>query len=86
MSCTGQAQSVGRAPDRRRPPGADATLALPLSDESRRQWSYRWHATAGTHRLRVRATDRDGETQTATVSSPQPDGATGYHTVQVTVR
>ena len=67
-------------------PWADANLAAALSDESWRQWSYRWHATAGTHRLRVRATDGDGETQTATVSSPQPDGATGYHTVEVTVR
>ena len=67
-------------------PWAEATSAATLSDEAWRQWIYRWQATPGTHRLRVRATDGRGETQTAVESSPQPDGATGYHTLQITVR
>ena len=62
------------------------SLAAALSDEAWRQWIYRWQATPGTHRLRVRATDGRGEPQTAVESSPQPDGATGYHTLQITVR
>ena len=67
-------------------PWADATLAAPLSDETWRQWIFHWQATPGTHRLRVRATDGRGEPETATESPPQPDGATGYHTVQIAVR
>lgn len=67
-------------------PWADATLAGSLSDEAWRQWVYRWQATPGRHQLRVRATDGRGETQTATGAPPQPDGATGYHTIQITVR
>jgi hypothetical protein len=44
-----------------------------------------WDATPGDHRIAVRATDRDGVTQTPTLAEPFPDGATGYHTVSVTV-
>ena len=42
-------------------------------------------ATAGKHTLRVRATDKTGYTQTPVYQKPEPNGATGYHTVQVTV-
>ena len=49
------------------------------------QWLYRWDAPAGRHHLRVRATDGTGQTQTAQVQRPEPDGATGYHTRTVTV-
>ncbi|WP_010524374.1 molybdopterin-dependent oxidoreductase [Nesterenkonia sp. F] len=37
---------------------------------------------AGEHRLRVRATDGDGVTQTEEVSATVPDGATGWHEVE----
>jgi DMSO/TMAO reductase YedYZ molybdopterin-dependent catalytic subunit len=63
----------------------DAELAEPLSASTWRQWRFSWQATPGTHRLRVRATDGHGETQTADASPPEPDGATGYHTVRVQV-
>jgi hypothetical protein len=33
----------------------------------------------------VRATDGNGETQTASETPPHPSGATGYHTMDVTV-
>jgi hypothetical protein len=44
-----------------------------------------WAATPGTHQLRVRATDTTGATQTEQQAPPAPDGATGWHTVQVEV-
>ena len=38
-----------------------------------------------TTRVRVRATGADGETQTEDVAGVLPDGATGYHTVDVSL-
>ncbi|WP_433824518.1 molybdopterin-dependent oxidoreductase [Actinoplanes sp. CA-015351] len=49
------------------------------------QWRYRWPAPSGPHSLSVRATDRTGEVQTADRATPYPDGATGHHTISVTV-
>jgi DMSO/TMAO reductase YedYZ molybdopterin-dependent catalytic subunit len=66
-------------------PWAPATLAPVVSADTWVQWSYAWPATAGEHTLRVRATDKDGQTQTSTPAAPAPDGATGWHSVQVTV-
>jgi DMSO/TMAO reductase YedYZ molybdopterin-dependent catalytic subunit len=64
---------------------AEATLAAQDTIDTWRQWYYRWDATPGPHTLQVRATDRTGYTQTAAVHGPPPSGATGYHTVKVTV-
>jgi DMSO/TMAO reductase YedYZ molybdopterin-dependent catalytic subunit len=50
-----------------------------------RQWYYVWNATPGLHVLQVRATDKTGYTQTAVVQKTEPNGATGYHTIRVTV-
>ena len=50
-----------------------------------RQWIYRWNATPGQHTLAVRATDGEGETQSAERVPPFPDGATGHHTITVEV-
>ncbi|MDQ6693642.1 MAG: molybdopterin-dependent oxidoreductase [Chloroflexota bacterium] len=50
-----------------------------------RQWIYPWKPTAGTYRLKVRATDGTGAVQTATEANTFPNGATGYHTKQVRV-
>jgi hypothetical protein len=44
-----------------------------------------WDATPGDHTLAVRATDDTGATQTATPADPVPNGATGDHTISVTV-
>ncbi len=63
----------------------DATLALEPSIDSWRQWSLVWQAEPGEHTLRVRATDTTGETQTEALAAPAPDGATGWHTVEVSV-
>jgi DMSO/TMAO reductase YedYZ molybdopterin-dependent catalytic subunit len=66
-------------------PWREAELAEELSRSAWRQWLFRWPATAGPHTLRVRATAGDGETQTADIATPAPDGATGYHTIGVRV-
>ena len=41
--------------------------------------------TAGNHTLEVRATDAGGQTQPETRAEPFPSGATGWHSVVVTV-
>jgi DMSO/TMAO reductase YedYZ molybdopterin-dependent catalytic subunit len=50
-----------------------------------RQWTLPWEATPGRHRLTVRARDAKGQLQDEDVRPVLPDGATGWHTVDVTV-
>ncbi|MDH3260670.1 MAG: molybdopterin-dependent oxidoreductase [Acidimicrobiia bacterium] len=64
---------------------SEAELSEPLSKESWRQWSINWDAQPGTHRLQVRATDGNGDTQTSEQRPPRPDGATSYHAISVVV-
>jgi len=66
-------------------PWQEADLGDDVSDDAWRQWVIDWEATAGRHTIQVRATDRTGTTQTADRAAPAPDGATGYHTIEVTV-
>jgi hypothetical protein len=63
-----------------------AELADTVSADTWRQWWWRWEAPTGEHQLAVRATDSTGETQPSEPLPPAPDGATGWHTVQVEVR
>jgi DMSO/TMAO reductase YedYZ molybdopterin-dependent catalytic subunit len=63
----------------------EARLAAQLAADSWRQYVYDWDAKSGEYTLQVRATDGEGETQTAAEAPPHPSGATGYHTVNVTV-
>ena len=62
-----------------------ARLARQLDVDTWRQYLYDWDAKPGQYTLKVRATDGEGETQTAKKTPPHPSGATGYHTVSVTV-
>ncbi|MCA1727960.1 MAG: sulfite oxidase [Actinobacteria bacterium] len=62
-----------------------ATLATQLDADVWRLWIYDWNASSGEHTIKVRATDGNGETQTAETAPPIPSGATGYHAVTVTV-
>lgn len=62
-----------------------AKLARSLSPDSWRQYVYYWNATPGSHTLQVRATDGTGKTQVARETPPHPSGATGYHTLHVSV-
>ncbi|MCX4830848.1 molybdopterin-dependent oxidoreductase [Streptomyces sp. NBC_01016] len=66
-------------------PWEAAELAAEDSRDTWRQWSYAWRATKGGHNLTVRATDRTGDVQTAQRAGTFPDGASGRHTVVVTV-
>ncbi len=50
-----------------------------------RQWRFEWDASSGEHTLTVRATDGEGNPQTSAVQGVIPDGATGLHSVTVTV-
>ncbi len=63
----------------------EARLAAQLDDDTWRQYAYDWNARPGEYELQVRATDGEGNTQTAKEAPPHPSGATGYHTVRVTV-
>jgi DMSO/TMAO reductase YedYZ molybdopterin-dependent catalytic subunit len=62
-----------------------ARMSTPISDATWVQWVYEWDATPGSHRLEVRATDGTGEPQTDRRTTPFPDGARGYHRVDVRV-
>ena len=64
-------------------PWVDANLPEELSIDSWRQWYLEHDFAPGNHAIAVRATDATGETQTAEILPPRPDGATGYHTVYV---
>lgn len=66
-------------------PWQEATLAAEPSVDAWRLWRLDWDATPGRHTLTVRATDGTGETQTEQVAPPAPDGASGWHSVGVTV-
>jgi DMSO/TMAO reductase YedYZ molybdopterin-dependent catalytic subunit len=63
-----------------------AELAPQHEIDTWRQWRLSWNATSGQHTIAVRATNRDGETQTDALAQPFPNGATGYHTISVQVR
>ncbi|MFB7249975.1 molybdopterin-dependent oxidoreductase [Microbacterium sp. NPDC056234] len=62
-----------------------AELAPAISDDTWVQWRMPWRAEPGDHRIRCRAVSADGETQTEAPAPPAPDGATGWHTVSVSV-
>ncbi|NEB74324.1 molybdopterin-dependent oxidoreductase [Streptomyces sp. SID14478] len=66
-------------------PWEAARLATEDTRDTWRQWSYPWDAGKGGHTLTVRATDRTGQTQTEKRTSTIPDGASGWHSVVVTV-
>jgi DMSO/TMAO reductase YedYZ molybdopterin-dependent catalytic subunit len=66
-------------------PWREAALADTVSADTWRQWSWQWSAAPGEHTLAVRATDTTGYTQTSERTPVAPDGATGWHTVRVSV-
>jgi DMSO/TMAO reductase YedYZ molybdopterin-dependent catalytic subunit len=63
----------------------EAELGRTASDDTWVQWYFAWAATSGDHTIRVRATDRDGNTQTSHTAPPAPDGSTGWHSRDVSV-
>ncbi|USQ75551.1 molybdopterin-dependent oxidoreductase [Ornithinimicrobium cryptoxanthini] len=63
----------------------EAQLAAEPTIDSWRQWMLTWQAEPGEYAVSVRATDGTGEVQTDELANPAPDGASGWHTVDVTV-
>ena len=63
----------------------EADLADDWSENTWRQWSLRWDAPAGRHRITVRATDANGELQTDQRAEPFPNGASGWMSIFVDV-
>jgi DMSO/TMAO reductase YedYZ molybdopterin-dependent catalytic subunit len=70
--------------------GADfhkATLDTPLSPYSWVHWNYTWKGlTKGKYTLVVRATDKRGVPQEVSPQSSYPDGASGLHAIEVSVK
>ncbi|MET8295670.1 molybdopterin-dependent oxidoreductase [Streptomyces sp. NPDC005180] len=66
-------------------PWQDADLAAQDTVDTWRQWSYHWNPTPGGHTLTVRATDGTGAVQTEDRARTVPDGASGRHSVFVTI-
>jgi DMSO/TMAO reductase YedYZ molybdopterin-dependent catalytic subunit len=63
-----------------------ATLQPPLSQDSWVLWNWQWTPLLpGTYTLTVRATDGTGALQTSHKQGTVPNGATGYHMIQVQV-
>lgn len=83
------AQTRGIAKVEVRIDGADwqqAELAPETNVEMWRQWRMPWRAELGQHTLSVRATDQNGELQTEERAEPFPNGAAGWHTLQVFIQ
>jgi DMSO/TMAO reductase YedYZ molybdopterin-dependent catalytic subunit len=66
-------------------PWQTARLGSEDGTEAWRQWVIDWDATVGTHTITVRATDGDGALQLEERVPPRPDGASGWHSIKVTV-
>jgi DMSO/TMAO reductase YedYZ molybdopterin-dependent catalytic subunit len=66
-------------------PWNQATLATVPGIDTWRQWSWEWDAPGGNHTIEARATDATGYTQTSVLEAVEPNGATGYPMVAVTV-
>jgi DMSO/TMAO reductase YedYZ molybdopterin-dependent catalytic subunit len=66
-------------------PWREATLAAVPGIDCWRQWAVDWDAAQGNHIIEARATDATGYTQTAVQAPPEPNGASGYPTITVSV-
>ncbi|MFE5335656.1 molybdopterin-dependent oxidoreductase [Isoptericola sp. NPDC056573] len=62
-----------------------AELAETVGPDTWRQWRLDWDAPPGDHLVAVRATDADGTVQVEAEAPPAPDGATGWHTIELTI-
>jgi DMSO/TMAO reductase YedYZ molybdopterin-dependent catalytic subunit len=67
-------------------PWSDAEVLPPDLIDAWRLWKWEWDAEPGKHQLTVRAVDGDGQPQIEAEAPSVPDGATGLHTIGVSVR
>ena len=63
----------------------EATLGPALAKTTWRQWWIEWDAKPGSRTLTVRATDGTGALQSSRIVPVAPNGAEGWHTIDVTV-
>jgi DMSO/TMAO reductase YedYZ molybdopterin-dependent catalytic subunit len=66
-------------------PWTAANLGAEDTVDTWRQWVFPWVAAPGRHALSVRATDGTGAVQTPLPADPVPNGASGDHTISLTV-
>lgn len=66
-------------------PWRRAQLASAISQDTWVQWSLPWVADSGAHTIECRALSADGETQTSEPADVVPDGAQGWHRIEVSV-
>ncbi|WP_247630802.1 molybdopterin-dependent oxidoreductase [Microbacterium croceum] len=66
-------------------PWRRAELTTAISADTWVQWSMPWVAETGSHTIECRAVSVDGDTQIEQQAPPAPDGAQGWHRVDVTV-
>lgn len=62
-----------------------ATLKRPLSKLTWVLWEVPWHPKPGNYTLVVRAVDLAGNVQDPTETSTLPDGASGYHSISISI-
>jgi DMSO/TMAO reductase YedYZ molybdopterin-dependent catalytic subunit len=64
----------------------EAPFKSPLSPLTWVIWQASWTPAAeGAYELRVRATNKDGAMQSASIAASYPTGSSGYHTVRIAV-
>jgi DMSO/TMAO reductase YedYZ molybdopterin-dependent catalytic subunit len=63
-----------------------AELGTAPNDDTWVQWRITLDLEPGDHEVRVRATDKDGDSQTGVERDVLPDGATGWHTITISAR
>ncbi|MCM0620271.1 molybdopterin-dependent oxidoreductase [Nocardioides bruguierae] len=66
-------------------PWTDAEAGPDVANDYWRQWFLRWDAEPGSHSISARVVTGSGEVQQNVRADPFPDGASGIHTLQVTV-
>ncbi|KRF35419.1 oxidoreductase [Nocardioides sp. Soil805] len=66
-------------------PWQKAELGPDAGDDYWRQWFYEWDAEPGQHFVASRATNKDGDVQTAVRATPFPEGSSGIQEIAVNV-
>lgn len=62
-----------------------ATLGPQVTDDYWRQWYVEWDATPGQHFVACRATNKNGDVQSAVRTTPFPEGSSGLQEIALTI-
>ena len=76
----------GGGPHRRRRVAARRSWVPSVNDDYWRQWYLEWDAEPGRHLIASRATNKNGDVQTAARATPFPEGASGVQSRHVARR